>query len=181
MNSESPNSGVACGILALCVLAWPLCAAASETLSVPAAAVRALEKGRRVKGTTADALLERRAHFADAVEAAPNWAEAHLELGKVISLQGDGPAAIRHLTKACELSPRDPAMWSELALACRRAGRLADAISNYTQALSLAPNDSRVHNNFGVALLDAGQQGGRSSISERRPRSTRNTPTRSST
>jgi tetratricopeptide (TPR) repeat protein len=129
----------------------------AQAAPLPDAALAEFERGLAVTGNTADALIERRAHFANAVSSAPDWALARLELGKAAAAQGDGKGATDHLLKACELNPDDAEARAELALAYRCAGRLAEAVSNYTAALALAPGDPLIHNNFGAALLAAGE------------------------
>ena len=133
---------------------------------IPPAALVAFEKALAVRGDGAaagggaDAMLRKRSLLARAVNSAPGWALAHLELGKTASAQGDAKRAVESLLKAHRLNPLDPEAQAELALAYRRIGRAAEAISHYSAALALAPSDPVIHNNFGVALLAAQQAKG---------------------
>ncbi len=130
---------------------------------LPEAALAAFERALALgDARTPETLMERRSHLSTAVKLAPNWALAHLELGKTISAQGDQTSAIKSLMKAGELDPGDAETLAELGVAWRRMGRLPEAISSYSRALALAPHDPLVHNNFGVALWAAGQPEGAS-------------------
>jgi tetratricopeptide (TPR) repeat protein len=57
----------------------------------------------------------------------PNYASSHLALGKLHLLEGRAADAITHLEIARNLSPDDPTIYSQLAIAYRRHGDLQKA------------------------------------------------------
>jgi Tfp pilus assembly protein PilF len=75
----------------------------------------------------------------------------------------DFPAAVEGLNKAAELSPKEFAVWANLAtahegLAKTKTGadadaELAKAAEAYTKALEIKPDDAGVHNNYGLLCV----------------------------
>ena len=85
----------------------------------------------------------------------------HLEnlqvLGEVLVLQGEADEAVRVFSRACELSPRDPALLRHLGRAAVAAGRLDDAERALRRAVGIDPDFVAARVELGRLLLNAGR------------------------
>jgi tetratricopeptide (TPR) repeat protein len=96
---------------------------------------------------------EARATLEKSVAARPNYASSQIALGHVDLLDGRLDAAVEHLETGRRLSPRNPAVYSLLATAYRKSGRLdqgeamlailAKLNQEQAQRIRTAPGDSR--------------------------------------
>jgi tetratricopeptide (TPR) repeat protein len=96
---------------------------------------------------------EARATLERSVAARPNYASSQIALGHVDLLDGRLDAAVEHLETGRRLSPRNPAVYSLLATAYRKSGRLdqgeamlailAKLNQEQAQKIRTAPGDSR--------------------------------------
>jgi tetratricopeptide (TPR) repeat protein len=80
-----------------------------------------------------------RAILTDAVELAPDFAEARTRLAAVAYAQGDLEAARAQLRRATRLEPRHFAAWVGLGTVLEDAGDLSGAAAAYEEALFLHP------------------------------------------
>jgi tetratricopeptide (TPR) repeat protein len=132
----------------------------------PAEAAEALARARA--RFAADQPFEAIPEVERAVELAPDWAEAHLALGKLLLTYSDVrfstatidrgrlDQAIEHLERACELDPRsaDAALWAGRALF--KADRFEDAERRLEAALALAPGHAQTLRELGFVQVAAG-------------------------
>jgi len=116
--------------------------------------------------------FEAAAELERAAELAPDWAEAHLSLGKLLLSHSDVrfatatvdrarlERAIEHLERACTLAPRDPeaAYWAGRALA--KADRGAEASTRLGRALELDPEHGAARKELGFLLAAEGDTQG---------------------
>ncbi|HKV23627.1 MAG TPA: tetratricopeptide repeat protein [Candidatus Acidoferrum sp.] len=70
---------------------------------------------------------EARNSLEKAVEERPEYSVSQLTLGQLELMAGEIDKAIEHLSKARQLAPDNPAVYSELAAAYRREGKMAEA------------------------------------------------------
>lgn len=73
---------------------------------------------------------EARSALEKSVSIRPEYSVSQLALGQLELLGGQTDAALEHLTKAQQLAPDNPAVYSQLAAACRRRGNLKEAERN---------------------------------------------------
>jgi Tfp pilus assembly protein PilF len=100
---------------------------------------------------------EARIAFIAALELAPDFAEAHGNLGMVQEVQGELAEAELHQRRAIELSPQQPEFHLNLGALLVKQKRLSEAEIPCRQALLLAPNSPRAWANFGVFLACTGR------------------------
>ncbi|HEX7637491.1 MAG TPA: tetratricopeptide repeat protein, partial [Burkholderiaceae bacterium] len=80
----------------------------------------------------------------------PDLAGPHANLGLLLLRREDRlPEATTELERATTLAPREPAAWTALGVAYRRAGKFTQAGDAYRHALAVAPDDAD-------AVLDLG-------------------------
>ncbi len=79
-----------------------------------------------------------------------------MNLGNVLSNQGDFEAAMDSLWEAFELCPDSPDAIQNIGMNLARVGRLNEAIVFYEHALQLRPEFPEVHRNLAYALLQRG-------------------------
>lgn len=95
------------------------------------------------------------AAFRAAVRLAPDFRDAHFNLGLALRERGELDASIHHLERAAELDPLDVAAHLELAVARVLAGRPGAAVDAYDRALALEPDLAAAHLDRAMALLHA--------------------------
>lgn len=93
--------------------------------------------------------------FKRALETDPDYAAAHINLGKLLSEKQD-PNGIKHLEKAVVLDP-SPLALTSLSDALRKAGRFDEAVLIGERAVATAPMRGSSYTHFGVALISADQ------------------------
>ena len=98
------------------------------------------------------------------IAASPNFARAHLALGKALLQDGKVPEAITELQEAARLDPQSGEAHYQLGLALSRAGRKDEAGAELKQGRELSSADDRTQNvNLdiaeGRAALDKGDLG----------------------
>jgi tetratricopeptide (TPR) repeat protein len=108
--------------------------------------------------------LSMQGRFADAESAylallkkAPDYEEAHFNLGFLYARQGRTNDAIGHYETAIRLVPTYAEAHSNLGNLLVRARRFDEAIQHLQTALAADPKNSRTHNNLGTAFASAGQ------------------------
>ena len=80
---------------------------------------------------------------------APADAQPYLNLGTLLTDQGDLTGAIQQLTKAAALAPGNPKIHEELGRALQTRGDLEGAQSQLETAVKLAPNAAALHFELG--------------------------------
>ena len=94
--------------------------------------------------------------FAEAVERAPDRAEAHHDLASTMRELGMAQDAIPHYRRALELLPGDVDSVIGLGAAQCDAGQLDEGISTLRRATEEHPDNGHAFANYGVALEGAG-------------------------
>lgn len=89
--------------------------------------------------------------YREALKAAPDHAEAYVNLGALLCEAGHCRQALELYEQAVELAPDDPSVHFNGALAMEDLGMSRDAISAYERCLELAPYLADAH--FNVARL----------------------------
>ncbi|WP_290594982.1 tetratricopeptide repeat protein [Arenimonas sp. SCN 70-307] len=93
--------------------------------------------------------------FGQALQASPDDAHLHADLGFQRYLSGDLAGAIEALGRASELRPDNPHVWSTLGSLLAAAGRNEEAIVALERSLAIEPLEA-VLNNLGTLRLQAG-------------------------
>lgn len=80
---------------------------------------------------------------------APTDAQPYLNLGTLLTDQGDQAAAIQYLTKAAALAPQNPKIHEELGRALQAKGDMEGAQAQLETAVRLAPTAAALHFKLG--------------------------------
>ncbi len=96
------------------------------------------------------------AHYQQALQIRPQYADPHNNLGNVLWRQGRLAEAAFHFQKFLELAPGCAEVHYNLGNVLSQQGRLSEAIDQYRKALEIRPDLAEVHNNLGNIL---GRQG----------------------
>ena len=100
------------------------------------------------------------AHYRQAVELRPTYAEAHYNLGRLLVQKGQLDDAIAHYEKALEINPADAEAHNNLGAALFANGRVDEAITHYRKALAIQPGYADASCNLANALLSNGNLDG---------------------
>jgi tetratricopeptide (TPR) repeat protein len=103
-------------------------------------------------GTHADAIHA----YQQAVEAAPEWVEAYINLGTTLFHVGRIVESREAFAAAAERDPRNALAQFNLGCAHERLGDTTAAINNFRTALSLAPRMADAHLNLALAYEKTG-------------------------
>ncbi len=101
-----------------------------------------------------DEAIER---YNESLKIAPNYANAHYNLGLALMKSGRALAAIDQFSLAVKYRPHFAPAQNELAIALYKQGRNEDAINHFEQVLKLSPDFVDAHLNLGSALLESGK------------------------
>jgi protein O-mannosyl-transferase len=100
------------------------------------------------------------AHYRQAVELRPSYAEAHYNLGRLLAQKGQLDEAIVHYEKALETNPADAEAHNNLGATLFANGRVDEAIAHYRKALAIQPDYADAACNLASALLSNGDLDG---------------------
>jgi len=95
-------------------------------------------------------------HLRRAVELAPDFADGHYNLARLLAERGDHAEAIEHYKYALKLRPTYPDLHYFLGLFLAKTGQLDEAIKHQRLALETRPRDAQFRNNLGNLLADRG-------------------------
>lgn len=96
-------------------------------------------------------------YIGQAIQLAPDFAEAHNNRGIVFLAQGNLEEAAASLQRSLSLKPDVATTHNNLGNAFRRLKKLDQAVASLRQALRLQPDLAEAHNNLGIALVEQGQ------------------------
>ena len=102
-------------------------------------------------------LSEAREKAQEAVDTAPEFADARMLLGRIRIEQGDYEAAIGELKKAVELEPKSPGAHYLLGVAMEKAGRVDLAVESYRYSYELDERNEAAAIAVGEVLAGAGR------------------------
>jgi tetratricopeptide (TPR) repeat protein len=100
------------------------------------------------------------AHYRQAVELRPSYAEAHYNLGRLLAQKGRPDEAIAHYEKALEINPADAEAHNNLGATLFASGHVDEAIAHYRKALAIRPDYADASCNLASALLSNGDLDG---------------------
>ena len=92
-----------------------------------------------------------------ALDATPDDARAHNNLGVALAATGKTGEAIAEYRRSLELDDRSSQTNNNLGSALAETGKMSEATSYFERALELDPENPRAHNNLGAALAESGR------------------------
>jgi tetratricopeptide (TPR) repeat protein len=96
------------------------------------------------------------AAYARALQLAPDHADAHVNLGRLLHERGRVAEAESHYRRALAIAPSHATAWFDLGVVLEDAGRGTEAISAYRQALRLDASLADAHYNLAGLYERAG-------------------------
>jgi Flp pilus assembly protein TadD len=130
------------GVLAVLIGALSSPAPAASTQNpVPAEAGEHFSKARAAEARADWAEAEQ--EYRKAIELAPTWAEAIVNLGVVYNRQGKTEEAVRAFTRAADLNPQLFGAHLNLAITYFRAKRFSEAEASLRRALGIEPENKQ--------------------------------------
>jgi len=95
--------------------------------------------------------------YQKAVEAAPEWVEARINLGTAMYQLGRMAEAYEHFSIAAALEPENPLAEFNFGCVLDQLGKTAEAIQHLSRAVELAPSLADAHLNLALAYEKCGQ------------------------
>jgi len=95
--------------------------------------------------------------YGKAVEAAPGWVEAHINLGTTLYQLGKMEAAREQFSIAVELEPKNALAEFNLGCVLQQLGEIKNSIQHLVRAVEIAPTLADAHLNLGLAYEKNGQ------------------------
>ena len=92
-----------------------------------------------------------------AVEAAPDWAEARINLGTSMYKLGRMDEALEQFAIAADIDPSNALAEFNLGCVCEQLGNTEDAIRHLVRSIELSPSLSDAHLNLALAYEKSGQ------------------------
>jgi tetratricopeptide (TPR) repeat protein len=96
--------------------------------------------------------------YEEALEIDSQFADAHVNLGRVLHKQKKFAEAERHYREALRLEPGDGVASFNLGVLCHETGRLAEAATAYADAIALDPKLPDAHYNLALVLEERGER-----------------------
>ncbi len=123
--------------------------------SPPAATVKEIfERASALEGTAPE---EAKAAYRNVLEREPDFADAHVNLGRILHESGDVYAALVHYRAALSARPSDVTAAFNVGVALEDLGANADAIAAYQRALEIDPDSADAHYNLARLLEQSGK------------------------
>src|ERR1700722_11715200 len=95
--------------------------------------------------------------YRKAVDAAPEWVEARINLGTAMYQLGRMDEAREHFSAAVDIEPDNPLAEFNLGCVLEQLGMTAEAIVHLSRAIELAPSLADAHLNLALAFEKDGQ------------------------
>jgi tetratricopeptide (TPR) repeat protein len=102
--------------------------------------------------------LQAREAYRRALELDPGMAEAHVNLGRQLHLEGERGRAEPHYREAVRLDPDDPTPHFNLGVLLEESGQRDEAVHAYRQAILRDPDFADAHCNLGLLLESLGRR-----------------------
>jgi len=102
-------------------------------------------------------LANARKHMLKAIDADPDYALAHLELGTIAFRSGQIGEARREFERTVELDPKQPVAWGNLASLLFQTKAYGEAESAAQRGLQAMPHDAKLHFIVGASMYARGQ------------------------
>ena len=99
-----------------------------------------------------------RAAYERALALRPDMADIHVNLGRLLQLQGERGRAEPHYREAVRLAPDDPTPHFNLGVLLEELGRRDEAVHAYRQAILRDPEFADAHCNLGLLLESLGRR-----------------------
>ncbi|HTX60242.1 MAG TPA: sulfotransferase [Verrucomicrobiae bacterium] len=109
--------------------------------------------GFQREGSLAAAMEE----YRQALEIAPEFVEAHNNLGTLLGAAGRCDEALSHFDRAISLDPQRADLHANRAIALYLMGRLEEAEAGYRAALAIAPRNADALGHLGEILIERGE------------------------
>jgi len=93
-----------------------------------------------------------RMEYVNFLQLYPNDAKGHLAYGTFLNDIGEEAAAAPEFQSACNLDPKDPAAWNDLANYYGENGPVTNAFADYARAIALNPNEPVYYRNFATTV-----------------------------
>jgi tetratricopeptide (TPR) repeat protein len=87
----------------------------------------------------------------------PDYADAHVNLGRLLHEANEVHAALLHYRSALKMRPNDPTASFNVGVALEDLGMGPDAIEAYEKAIACDPNSADAHYNVARLLEQAGK------------------------
>ena len=97
------------------------------------------------------------AHYQQALDIRPDFAETHSDLGLALIQKGRVDDAIAHYEQALRAAPSHTEAHINLGNALVQKGQLDPAIAHYLTALAIQPRNGKIYSNIGNALFQQGK------------------------
>jgi len=85
--------------------------------------------------------------YRQVIAQAPQHADAHINLGRILHERGDLPAAEEHYRRALSIRPHDPTASFNLGVVLEDGGHHADALEAYRRAIAADARNADAHYN----------------------------------
>jgi tetratricopeptide (TPR) repeat protein len=105
-----------------------------------------------------ESLPEAAANYRRVLELAPDWIEAHINLGVALYQMGQAEQARTAFADAVELDPGNSISQYNLGCVLEEMGRLDEAVEHLTAAAQAMPSNADVHFNLALAYEKQGQR-----------------------
>jgi tetratricopeptide (TPR) repeat protein len=102
--------------------------------------------------------LQARDAYSRALMLDPDFADAHVNLGRLLQLQGETLKAIEHYRWSLATGTKDPTAAFNLGTALESLERWSEAIDSYCEALALDPGFADAHFNLARLYQQSGNQ-----------------------
>ena len=97
------------------------------------------------------------AYYSSALQAKPDYVDAHHNLGNVLKELGRGEEAVASYQEALKIKPDSAETHNMLGTVLHALGRREEAMASYEKALQIKPGSAEAHSNLGNVLRDLGK------------------------